>query len=124
MIFEKKNEEAIRIKFDNTIQLPDYNARDYAIIANQTINKTVALKSSRQYRSSTYFITTINKIPRSIQQRIAGGSSTSWHNMVAIYNYFSDELGYNKITNTKKISNFDITIILSSIKKNVDQNKR
>ena len=77
---------------------PEYSNRLYAIIANQYIGKEVVLPASRKKSASKYFIEYIHKIPRSIQQRIAVGSETSWNNIVYIYNSFADELGYEKIT--------------------------
>ena len=88
----------IRVQCEYNNSIPDYNPRDYAIIANQEINTLVILPASRKNIEGKYFISTINKIPRNIQQRIGSGSASSWLNMVMIYNFFADELGYSKIT--------------------------
>ena len=86
-------------KLENPVEnCPDYSDRLYAIIANQYIGKEVTLQSSRKKPASTYFIGYVNKIPRSIQQRLAVGNAKSWNNIVHIYNSFAKELGYEKIT--------------------------
>lgn len=91
MIFEENEKTDSRY--------PVYSYRLYAIIANQYIGKEVTLPASRKNLSSKYFIGYINKIPRSIQQRLAIGTAKSWDNMVYLYNSFADELGYEKIVN-------------------------
>ena len=83
---------------------PLYSERLYVTIANQYIGKEVVLPASRKKRSSKYFIEYVNKIPRSIQQRLAVGNAKSWNNMVYLYNSFADELGYEKITSSSSRS--------------------
>ena len=88
----------------STEKCPLYSDRLYATIANQYIGKEVVLPASRKKRSSKYFIEYVNKIPRSIQQRLAIGNAKSWNNMVYLYNSFADELGYEKITSNSSQS--------------------
>lgn len=88
----------------STHNCPLYSDRLYATIANQYIGKEVVLPASRKKRSSKYFIEYVNKIPRSIQQRLAIGNAKSWNNMVYLYNSFADELGYEKITSSSSQS--------------------
>lgn len=83
---------------DDSYEIPDYNDRDYAIMANQDINRRVLLRGSKQYFESEYMLSRVTHLPRSIDQRIGGGSNTRWNNLVKIYNFFADELGYDKIT--------------------------
>jgi hypothetical protein len=40
----------------------------------------------------------VTHLSRSIEQRIGAGWNTRWENLVRIYNFFADELGYDKIT--------------------------
>ncbi len=86
---------------------PEYSDRLFATIANQYIGKTVTIPGSRKYMSREYKVSYINKVPRSIQQRLANSNGKSWHNMVYLYNSFADELGYRKILQTSKHSERD-----------------
>lgn len=88
----------VKIVLDFSYEIPEYNPTDYAIIAKQKINRVVLVPASKKDVEGHYFIDTINEIPRSIQQKIAIGNASSWSNMVRIYNFFSDEFGYKKIT--------------------------
>ncbi len=98
-----KNLELLNKKNTSLQNCPPYSNRLYATIANQYIGKEVMLPASRKKSSSSYFIEYINKIPRSIQQRLAIGNAKSWSNMVYLYNSFADELGYAKITTQTKV---------------------
>lgn len=83
---------------DYSYEIPAYNDRDYAIMANQDINRRVLLPSSRQYKESECVISRVTNLQRSIEQRIGAGWNTRWENLVRIYNFFADELGYEEIT--------------------------
>ena len=83
---------------------PPYSAKLYATIANQYIGKDVRVPASRKNYATTYFIEYIHQIPRNIQQRLAVGNAKSWNNMLYLYNSFSDELGYKKITTQATVS--------------------
>jgi len=56
------------------------------------------LPASKQYSESVYMLSRVTNLSRSLDQRIGGGSSTRWKNLVRIYNFFTDDLGYEKIT--------------------------
>lgn len=86
---------------DHSYEIPAYNDRDYAIMANQDINRRVLLPSSRQYHASECVVSRVTHLPRRIEQRIGVGRNTRWENLVRIYNFFADELGYEKITAQK-----------------------
>lgn len=94
---EANDHPVYNVIMDYSYEIPDYNNRDYAIIANQDINRRVLLRSSRQYHASQWMLSRVTHLPRNIEQRIGGGANTKWENLVRIYNFFADELGYEKI---------------------------
>lgn len=99
-IKEANDNPVFRVVLDYTYEIPDYNDRDYAKIANQDINRRVLLPKSRQYMESEFMLSRVTHLSRSIEQRIGAGSNKKWENFVRIYNFFADELGYEKITAT------------------------
>lgn len=68
-----------------------YDNDQYIIMANTYIGKRVELPASKRYPQSEYFIEKVTDIPRNIQQRIAGSNSSSWSNMIYLFNKYSDQ---------------------------------
>jgi hypothetical protein len=97
-IKEANEHPVFNVFMDYTYEIPAYNDRDYAIMANQDINRRVLLPSSRQHYESEWVLSRVTHLSRSIEQRIGAGRNTKWENLVRIYNFFADELGYEKIT--------------------------
>jgi len=96
---KEANEHPVyHVILDDSYEIPAYNDRDYAIMANQDINRRVLLPSSRQHYESEWLLSRVTHLPRNIEQRIGAGSNTKWENLVRIYNFFADDLGYEKIT--------------------------
>ena len=68
-----------------------YDNNQYKKMANTYIGKIVKLPSSKKHNESEYFIETVTSIPRSIQQRLGYGNSTSWDNMIYLFNKYTDQ---------------------------------
>lgn len=99
---KEANEHPVyHVILDDSYEIPPYNDRDYAIMANQDINRRVLLPKSRQYLESEWMLSRVTHLSRSIEQRIGAGANKKWENLVRIYNFFADELGYEKITAQK-----------------------
>lgn len=94
----------VLVALDYSYDIPEYNDRDYAIMANREINRRIELPRSRSCINKTNIIIhTVTEILRSEQQRIGSGTNTSWENQVRIYNFFADELGYSRIMMKTKL---------------------
>ena len=101
-VIKEANEHPVyHVVMDYSYEIPDYSDRDYAIMANQDINRRVLLRSSKQHHASEWVLSRVTHLPRNIEQRIGAGANKKWENLVRIYNFFADELGYDKITAQK-----------------------
>jgi len=68
-----------------------YDNNQYKKMANTYIGKMVELPASKKYNKDEYFIERITDIPRAIQQRLAGSNSSSWSNMIYLFNTYSNQ---------------------------------
>jgi len=97
-IKEAVGSSVYHVVIDDSYKIPCYSDREYSIIANQGINRIVLLPRSRQYSESEFMLSRVTDLSRSMDQRIGFSRGTRWNNLVRIYNFFADELGYDKIT--------------------------
>lgn len=97
-IKEANEHPVYHVIMDDSYVIPEYNDRDYAIMANQDINRRVLLPRSKKYFEDEYMLSRVTHLSRSLDQRIGFSRGTRWNNLVRIYNFFADELGYEKIT--------------------------
>ncbi len=94
---QEKKDSAKEVVCDQGWVIPEYNPRDYAYIAQRPLDVAVIIPGSRKYPGQIVAIEYVHTIDRSLQQRMACGSCTGWHNIVMIFNTFAEQKGYRKI---------------------------